>query len=284
MNPASRDPGQGTGQPRGRGKAALIVLLTGLTLAFAGFTTLGIWQLHRLEWKLDLIKRVESRIHATPVTAPAPAQWHAVSANRDEYRHVRLDGRFLPDHDTRVQALSTLGAGFWVLSPFQTTDGYIVLVNRGFVPGDWKGDLATTATTVTGLLRLSEPGGAFLRHNDPAAGRWYSRDVHAIATAQGLNRVAPYFIDADASPGKAPGNSIPPPDSATLVRSADITWPRGSLTVTHFSNNHLGYALTWFALALMCAGAAVYVARDEWRRHHTSPRTGSLDAKPDTRE
>jgi surfeit locus 1 family protein len=53
--------------------------------------------------------------------------------------------------------------------------------------------------TVSGLLRISEPGGQFLRHNDPAHGLWYSRDVNAIAVARGLKvRVAPYFIDADA--------------------------------------------------------------------------------------
>ena len=54
--------------------------------------------------------------------------------------------------------------------------------------------------TVTGLLRITEPGGGFLRRNDPAAGRWYSRDVAAIAAARGLETVAPYFIDADATP------------------------------------------------------------------------------------
>src|SRR3546814_6228890 len=63
---------------------------------------------------------------------------------------------------------------------------------------------ARSAATVrvTGLLRMSEPGGAFLHHNDPDNGRWYSRDVAAIAAAQGLagTKVAPYFIDADATP------------------------------------------------------------------------------------
>ncbi len=38
---------------------------------------------------------------------------------------------------------------------------------------------------MTGLLRLSEPKGAFLRSNDPKDDRWYSRDVAAIAAARG---------------------------------------------------------------------------------------------------
>ena len=44
---------------------------------------------------------------------------------------------------------------------------------------------------------MTEPGGGFLRRNDPAAGRWHSRDVRAIAAARGLDEVAPYFIDAE---------------------------------------------------------------------------------------
>ena len=81
---------------------------------------------------------------------------------------------------------------------------------------------------------MSEPGGGFLRANDPAADRWYSRDVAAIAAARGLDEVAPFFIDADGTPG------------ATAP-------PLGGLTVVAFPNNHLLYAFTWFAMALLLA-------------------------------
>ena len=57
---------------------------------------------------------------------------------------------------------------------------------------------------MTGLLRLSEPGGAFLRLNDPVSDRWFSRDVATLAQARGLEHVAPCFIDADADPGTGP--------------------------------------------------------------------------------
>jgi surfeit locus 1 family protein len=100
--------------------------------------------------------------------------------------------------------------------------------------------------TVVGLVRLSEPRGGFLRANDPAAGRWYSRDVAAIAAARGIAAPAPYFIDADAGANR-PG------------------WPVGGLTVIRFPNSHLAYALTWFALAVMAAAGLVRFARDQWR-------------------
>lgn len=225
-------------------RAAKRVFLVALCSAFIAFAALGVWQFYRLQWKLDLIERVEARIHAMPVALPERSEWSFISAARDEYKRVRLEGHFVQARDTRVQALTELGAGQWILSPFQLHDGGIVLVNRGYVPSGHKSDLpASSSTVVTGLLRLSEPGGGFLRTNAPADDRWYSRDVAAIASARGLTDAAPFFIDADAEQD----------DTAEQ-------WPRGGLTVTRFSNNHLGYALTWFALALLVVWAIWRVA------------------------
>jgi surfeit locus 1 family protein len=222
----------------------------------AGLTALGVWQLERRTWKLELIAKVEKRVHATPVSAPAPAAWPQINTGDDEYRRVTASGRFLNERETLVQAVTERGPGFWVLSPFQTDEGFTVLVNRGFVPPDRR-DPSSRAeaqvsgqTSVTGLLRMSEPEGGFLRTNDAAADRWYSRDVFAIAAARGLASVAPYFIDADATPN--PGGL-----------------PVGGLTVIAFYNTHLVYALTWFALAMMLSIFAIRVAREELRVRRT---------------
>ena len=143
------------------------------------------------------------------------------------------------------------------MTPFETVDGYTVLINRGFVPPAQR-DAATRLqgqiegeTTVIGLVRMSEPKGGFLRANDSSTDRWYSRDVGAISAARGLAHSAPYFVDADA------------------MRPAIAGAPVGGLTVIAFANNHLQYALTWFALALMLAGGALLVFRHERHRGAT---------------
>lgn len=242
--------------PRLRSRATLVALALIAALAFAGFVALGTWQVERRAWKLDLIERVDQRVHGAPVPAPGPAQWPAISAANDEYRRVQATGTFLHDRETLVQASTTLGAGHWVVTPLRQADGTTVLVNRGFVPPERRDpstrgtDAPRGETTVIGLLRITEPGGGFLRRNDPAGNRWHSRDVAAIAAARGLDRVAPYFIDAQAEPA-APG--------------AAERWPVPGLTVISFPNNHLVYALTWYGLALMVAGAAWYVGREESR-------------------
>lgn len=243
-----------TRRPRGPVALTLFALL-GLVL-FAGFVSLGTWQVRRLAWKRDLIARVDARVHAPPVAAPAPSAWAGITAASAEYRHVSLRGHFLHDRQTLVWTATDLGSGFWVMTPLVQDDGSIVLVNRGFAPADWCGAGQGCArgpggeVALTGLLRMSEPSG-FLRGNDPARDSWYTRDVASIARTRGLSRVAPFFVDQDAAPG-------------TLDRGKPA-WPQGGLTVVAFPNNHLSYLITWYALALLVLGAGIYVARDEYR-------------------
>jgi surfeit locus 1 family protein len=247
-----------TGEPGAQGSpsgpARLIVVCLLALAAFALFLALGTWQLQRRVWKLDLIARVDARVHAPPSLAPGPAAWPNITAARDAYRHVSIAGVFENDKETLVQAVTELGPGFWVMTPLVSDRGFTVLVNRGFVPPERADPSArpqgqlTGAVLVTGLLRISEPHGGFLRRNDPVHDRWYSRDVTAIAAARRLypGRTAPYFIDADATPN--PGGL-----------------PVGGLTVIAFPNSHLVYALTWYSLALLVAVGFAYAVREERR-------------------
>jgi surfeit locus 1 family protein len=198
---------------------------------------LGVWQIERRTWKLDLIDRVDRRVAAPATAAPGPAAWPKIDRDHDEYRHVRVTGHFVNIRPILVRALTELGGGYWVLAPFQTDQGFNVLVNRGFVPEAGAKDETqgySAQTSVVGLLRITEPKGFFLRSNDPAQDRWYSRDVAAIGTKLGVIDLAPYFIDADASANGA-------------------RQPVGGLTVVSFPNNHLIYIVTWFSLAIMLA-------------------------------
>jgi surfeit locus 1 family protein len=270
--------GQGSAQdaretgPRPRSFAALLVLAVSAALLFAGFVALGTWQVQRLHWKRALIERVEQRVHADPVSAPGRDRWPFITAESDEYRHVRISGTYLHHLSTLVQAATELGSGYWLITPLRDAGGNVVLINRGYISAQAAGRIRQQLRSgsgigadaqpggdggpvvVTGLLRMSEPGGGFLRDNDPIHDKWYSRDIQAIAAARGLSGVAPYFIDADAT-------------SPEKVKSAagSSDGPIGGLTVISFHNNHMTYALTWYALALMVAGASLWVAREEYR-------------------
>lgn len=216
---------------RGRRRALALFLL----VATLVFSSLAVWQVERRSEKLALIDRVETRIHAAPVAPPPPEAWPAITRATDEYRRVRVTGRYLAFPGTPVKAVTERGPGYWLVAPLETDAGFTVYINRGFVPAL---PAASTAApegpvTVTGLVRMTEPGGGFLRSNDPEAGRWYSRDIAALAKADGLADVAPYFIDAA---------TVEPPEP---------DGPVTGLTVIRFANNHLVYVLTWAALAVM---------------------------------
>ncbi|WP_077035614.1 SURF1 family protein [Pelomonas sp. KK5] len=210
-----------------------------LALLFFGFCALGVWQVERRAWKLALIDRVEARVHAAPVELPS-------AFGDDEYLHVRVSGRYRYEAQVFTQAVTKEGSGYWVMTPLLRADGSQLLVNRGFVPAESREAVRTGPdgeVQLTGLLRLSEPGGGFLRKNEPAAGRWFSRDVEAIGGGKFLPG---RFLDADA----APAGTLP-------------ALPIGGLTVISFHNSHLVYALTWFGLALMCVGAGWLVLRQQ---------------------
>ena len=265
-----------TDRPSRPAKPGLVLaLLLIAALLFVGLLALGGWQVQRLGWKQALIARVEQQLQAPPVPVPGPSGWPSINRAADEYRRVQVSGRFDHSRETLVGASTELGSGFWVLTPLQTTAGFWVLINRGFIPTEQRNSRAeraeTTGQSLNGLLRLSEPGGTWLQANDAAAGRWYSRDVAAMAASKGLNlaagaTVAPYFVDAAVADERAATNTAP--------------WPRAGLTVLNFHNNHAVYAVTWFVLAAMVAAAAAYLFWSERllrRRQRASP-SGSDDA------
>ena len=224
-------------------------------VSLAILSTLGIWQLQRLAWKNDLTARIEARAYGEPSPLPPVSAWGRFSTKEDGYRRVRLTGTFLHDRETAVHGLMSASRGqpvqgFYILTPLRLPDGGEVVVNRGFVPTELR-DPATRAAgqipgevTVTDLMRGPEERTAFVPENDPARERWFTRDVAAIAAARGLERAAPFIVDADATP--VPGG-----------------WPRGGQTILRLPNNHLQYAMTWFGIAATLIGVFAAFA---WRR------------------
>jgi surfeit locus 1 family protein len=234
------------------------VLLAGIfsALGIAILLGLGFWQLERRVWKEELIARIEARTKAPAVPIPSEGDWKNASAERDEYRRVTARGAFRNDREVQVYTVVSeqkgrvAGPGYWVMTPLELNSGGTVIVNRGFVPLDRRnpdtrspGQVAGQ-TTVTGLLRMPEQATLFSPDNDPARNAWYRRDPGEIARALKLERVAPFTIDADATPN--PGGL-----------------PEGGRTRINFPNDHLQYAITWFGLALALAGVFAAFA---WQR------------------
>jgi surfeit locus 1 family protein len=226
-------------------------------LAGALLIGLGVWQLHRLAWKEALLARIDARIHAAPEPLPPPSDWAALRPDDYDYRPVTVTGTFLYADEALVFEgapsgdLAGAGPGYLVLTPLQLASGATVIVNRGFVPLDHMDPATRQAAniagpvSVTGLMRPPQSRNLFTPADAPAEGRYFTRDPMEIAAHFGLKDPAPFTIDREEK-------NIPPGG-----------WPRGGTTLIDIPNNHLGYALTWFGLAIGLFGVFAAFA---WRR------------------
>lgn len=240
------------------------LLLPGLfSLAGLAFLiSLGVWQLHRKEWKEALIATLETQLKAEPSPLPPPGQWPTLTADNSEFRRVKFAAVFKNEDDvllyTGKSALrpDVKEPGYFIFTPVTLPGGRRLVVNRGFLATDTYPGRAGTEE-ITGYIRFAERP-SLLRDLsasvDPSRRVWTVRDPIGMAQAKNWGEVAPFYIDQE-SPVPAAG--LPRP---------------GPLTVK-LRNDHLGYALTWFGLAAALAAVFAAWAIREWYLI-TSERTG----------
>jgi surfeit locus 1 family protein len=197
---------------------------------FVVLVALGTWQLQRLAWKEGLIATIEARRHEAPVPVEMVAEENA------DYRPATATGRLLHDKELFLNAISLKGeGGYHVLTPMSLENGMYLLVDRGWTPYAKKtpstrpeGQIPDTVT-VKGVARLPKKPGLFAPANRPGANDWYSVDLATMEKATGV-AFLPFILEADAAFN--PGGI-----------------PVGGQTRLDLPNDHLGYALTWYALA-----------------------------------
>ncbi len=244
--------------PAARGLVAPAMATVIVTAILA---SLGTWQVARLAWKTDLIATMTERTKAAPVAAPGLAAAEASEGQAIDWMPVRLSGRFLAERDVTVHAILGEprgrhgGSGVWVMTPFARDDGSIVWINRGFVPRQGMTLAAwapppSTPLEISGILRRPEPRGTYTPADDPAHRLWFVRDpaVLSAAAAIATAEVAPYTVDL----------------AAAFTPSGGL--PQAGETRLSYPNDHLGYAITWYGLALTCAGVFAVFARGRLKR------------------
>jgi surfeit locus 1 family protein len=209
---------------------------------------LGTWQLERLQWKEGLIAERTARTTAAPIGLPEPGAQLSPAALADlDYRRAQATGQFLHDREMYLAARTMQGAvGYQVVTPLERADGSFLLVNRGWVPDDRK-DPATRpdgqvsgTVAVEGAIRIPGRQHWLQPDNEPAKNLWFWSDLAAMAGHATIppDRLVPVFLEAGAAPH--PGGL-----------------PIGGQTRVNLPNDHLQYAITWFALAVGLA--VIYV-------------------------
>ena len=234
------------------------------TLAMmAIFIALGIWQLQRRVAKHELIAALTERLAAEPVALPPPAEWNALRADRDEFRRVTFTASYAPLPDAMVYSSGSAVRkdatvpGTWAFLPARLPGGETVVIDAGFVENLMQDraveDRAVaklvsgvpktlTGKTLTGYLRFPEAPTWLTPAENHDKRLWFSRDHRLMAAALGWGAVAPFYIDLEKP---VPATGAPRP---------------GPLDV-HLRDDHLQYAITWFALA-----GATLIAFGVWAR------------------
>ncbi len=195
---------------------------------FCVLIMLGVWQAGKVAEKNRVIADAEQRLIAPPAPLPETSD-----AERDNYKRVRVEGRFLNGEESYFLTSKTLkGPGFDVIVPFETSDGRRILVDRGYVPQNLRDPATRTETTIEGLtevvgvMRWPDDTSAWTLDADIPKREFYSRSVAPLADLMKTEQV---MIMAGETGGKG--------------------WPRGSKAQVNIRNSHLPYAIQWFAIA-----------------------------------
>lgn len=210
---------------------------------------LGFWQLHRLEWKSALIEERSLRGSGPAIPLPSDARIRAPDLL---YRPVTVTGRFM--HEAEMHLLNRVRGGvpgMNLVTPLQRADGGpTILVDRGWVPLGWTGSpvAGDDQVVVTGIVREPAEPGLFVPDNRPDTNDWYYVDLVAMARSAGVLPFPDYYIySTGETPAAAQAGARDRPDYP-----AANEWQAG------IRNDHLSYAITWFALAGVLM--AIYLA------------------------
>ena len=202
---------------------------------FVLLSSLGAWQLVRLGEKNALIEAASARLAEPAETLPASL----VPPAPLDFRRVTAEGRLVGDRVLyRIGASPAGRAGLRAVAPLRLDDGRSLLVDLGWLPLDRKGEtiaLPSVPVMVEGVLRKPEPPTWFTPANDPSGNAWRWLDLPAMAAALGIGEVEPMLLQAE---------RIGAADAAPALPGLE----RGPVTAD-VANNHLQYAVTWFALA-----------------------------------
>ena len=211
-------------------KRFAFALLLGL-VGCAVLVSLGVWQLQRLSWKRAYLAELQAASIADPVNLPS------IVTGDDAYLAVGVRGTVLEGSLRFVHAATDEG----LVVPLSLGDRTI-MADLGLVAAGQAPDLLGETYTIFGNLAF--PEGTGVLRTDQANG-WNARNLAAMAEALGTEPILVIARDVDPMP----------PGVAPLPISTDTV-----------PNNHLGYAIQWFALAAVWAAMSLYLARRTARR------------------
>lgn len=216
-------------------------LIAAAALAAALLTArLGWWQLDRAAQKLAQQAAAEERARLPAIDRPEQLATSAAVAPALRHRGLRLAGRWSPAHTVYLDNRQMNGRpGFFVVTPLVLADGSALLVQRGWMPRDFRersrvSEVPTPEGEVIVQGRIALPPDRLYELGADEGGRLRQNldiDVFARETGLRLRPLSLLLADSPASAGDGLRRDWPAPSSGAA--------------------KNRGYAAQWFALSAL---------------------------------
>ena len=188
------------------------------------FCSLGTWQIHRLQWKLDLISEINNGLNSEPVFYS--------NTNIKNYQKVKFIGPFDFKKQIYLYSLNIKGKpGYDIITPLKINSNEILLINRGWIQKDQKNNKNINkiiSNSFEGILKKITKPNPFKPDNDIKNNIWYSLNLEDLENFTGY-KLSNFVLFLQNNQNILVENKIVSPD---------------------LPNNHLKYAITWYSVAL----------------------------------
>jgi len=217
---------------------------------------LGVWQAKRYHWKVGVIEDIKLKLNDPPEIIPSLAQFDLVEwVDQMQGRRVAVTGIF--DHSKEIligprsaplglmgdaaQGLAVNPQGYYVITPFNRSDGTVVFINRGWVAmkeTNWLRPLGVT--TLSTVVSHPEKKNTFTPVNDPASMKllWVEAGALRICADLPALKDNEMIVLEAFEKDEVPVTSYPAAKRQKHLDQQNVS----PLT-------HLVYAFTWFTMA-----------------------------------
>ncbi|MDB2515332.1 SURF1 family protein [Candidatus Pelagibacter bacterium] len=200
------------------------------------FIALGSWQLVRLDWKNELLNKIDVSLKKEPVDLMTNVP--------EDYLRIKTSGIIDFNKQIYLYSLNEKGApGFNVVNPIIINNENFLL-NRGWIPFEKKNDKEIDIfdhKIILGTLRKQTQASKFKPANDVKDNYWFTLDRSDIFSFTNKN-FSPFII----------------------YLNNNLELPKPKVITVNIPNSHKKYAITWFSLALSIFFFYLYVRKNKF--------------------
>ena len=221
---------------------------------------LGVWQMQRYNWKIQLIEETKEKLQGNPVVldnfksqnelyeymTKAVGHRIIVEGVYDHEKEILLGPRSAPTDlltNGSAQGLALNPQGYFIITPLKRTDGTTVFINRGWVSmksQSWRRPISQTK--IQAVVSSCEPSNTFSPINNTKINKLIWLEEDALLKITELIHAKPVVVLEEINNENDGDAAVNPPFPRSSVYSSNHH-------VTPLT--HLAYAATWFSLSFL---------------------------------